>query len=236
MSWVKDVIERMLNEIYLDFDYTKKVLSFLDGEIPEITGDPRAIENAYAVNVAGILLLEMVQKKFGVSSINPEVMSIFPTFSTVPRSQVSVNMITPNNPIARHTIFLGCRINTWHQFFYELAHESIHMLGPVNTKEVEVATLDEGVAVKFAENFYQEYIFPLTSVPVPESPLNASQSVYFKAYQATNKIPDIVLFEIRKEFNNFREIKNPLFYEMTQNYLSRSESELLCSAFDYEAY
>ncbi|KPA98206.1 hypothetical protein [Pseudomonas asplenii] len=236
MSWVRHVIERMLNEIYLNCDCTEKVLDRLDAQIPEITQDPSAIENTYAVNVAGVMLLEMVQKKYGGSSLNPEVMSVFPAFSDVPRSQVNVNMITPEHPVARHTIFLGCHINTWHQFFYELAHESIHMLGPVNTNEVEVATLDEGVAVKFAEDFYREYIFPLTGVQVPQSPVNASQSVYFKAYQAANKIPDTVLFEIRKEFNNFREVKNPLFYEMTQSYLSRSESELLCSAFDYKAY
>ena len=236
MAWVRGVIERLLNDIYLDFDYTEKVLRLLDNETPEITGDPRAIENSYAVNVVGILLLEMVQNKFGDSSLDPEAMSIAPAFSTIRRSQVSVNMITADHPTERHTIFLGCHINTWHQFFYELAHESIHMLGPANTNEVKIATLDEGVAVKFAEDFYREYVFTLTNVPVPESPLNAPQSIYYKAYQAANKLPDLVLLEVRKKFNNFREVRNPLFYEMTMNHLSISESELLCSAFDYKSY
>jgi len=236
MAWVRSVIERLLNDIYLDFDYTEKILSLLDREVQEITEDPRDFGNTFAVNVAGILLLEMVERKFGATSLDAEFMSTSPAFSTTPRSQVNVNMVTADHPTARYTIFLGCRINTWHQFFYELAHESIHMLGPANTKEVEIATLDEGVAVKFAEDFYREYIFPSTGVPVPESPLSAPQSVYFKAYQAANKIPDVILFEIREKFNNFREVKNPLFYEMTLNYLSRSEAELLCSAFDYKAY
>lgn len=236
MEWVRKVIERMLNDIYLDFDYTEKVLSLLDGEIQEIAEDPRAIENTYAVNIAGILLLEMVEKKFGAPSLNAEFMSIIPAFSTTSRSQVGVNMVAADHPTERYTIFLGCGINTWYQFFYELAHESVHMLGPANTKEVEIATLDEGVAVKFAEDFYREYIIPSTGVPVPQTPLSAPQSIYFKAYHAANKIPDIVLFEIRKKFNNFREVKNPLFYEMTLDYLSRSEAELLCSAFDYKAF
>ncbi|WP_122468951.1 hypothetical protein [Pseudomonas viridiflava] len=236
MAWVRKVIEKMLNDIYLDFDYTEKVLSLFDSEVEDISEDPRTAENSYAVRVAGILLLEMAEKKFGKSSLNAESMSIFPAFSTTPRSQVGVNIVTTDHPTARYTIFLGCRINNWHQTFYELAHESIHMLGPANTKEVEIATLDEGVAVKFAEDFYREYIFPATGVAIPETPLNASQSVYFKAYQATNKIPDNVLSEIRAKFNNFREVKNPLFHEMTLDYLSRSEAELLCSAFDYKAY
>lgn len=236
MVWVRSVIERLLNEIYHDSDYTVKALKYLDEEIPEIAANPRAIKNTRAVHFAGILLLELVQEKFGVSSVDPEAMLISPVFSNSPRSQVGVSMITTESPIGRHGIFLGCNINTWHQFFYELAHESIHMLGPANTYKVEIATLDEGVAVKFAEDFYREYIFSLTGVSVPESPLGAPQSVYFKAYQAANRIPDTVLLEIRKKFKNFREVRNPQFYEMTSNYLSRSESELLCSAFDYKAH
>ena len=235
MVWVREVIERLLNEIYLDSNYTEKVLGLIDDEVQEITEDPRAIENSYVVSVAGILMLEVVEEKFGAPSLSAELMSIFPAFSSIPRSQVGVNIVTAEHPVERYSIFLGCHINTWVQFFYELAHESIHMLGPANTKEVEIATLDEGVAVKFAEDFYRQYIFPLTGLLVPSTPLNAPQSVYFKAYHAANKIPDIVLREVRERFNNFREIKNPIFYEMTQKYLSKSESELLCSAFDYDA-
>jgi hypothetical protein len=235
MHWARLVIESLLNYIYSDPEHTNTILCSLDEKEHTITTNPRAAANAYAVSVSGILLFELAEKKYGKTSLADEAMSIFPTFSSHYRSQVGVNIVTVEHPTKRFSIYLGAHINTWEQFFYELAHESIHMLGPACTNEVSVATLDEGVAVKFAENFYQDYIFPVSGLPIPSTPLSAPHSVYFKAFYATDKIPDKTLVEIRKKFRNFHEVSNPVFYDMTRDYLSKAEADLLCSAFDYSA-
>ena len=126
---------------------------------------------------------------------------------------------------------------TWAGVFYEVAHEMVHFLNPVaRAHEKQLATLEEGVAVKFAETTYRELISAYTGCPPQISPVTTPDSRYYPAFKAANKIPDDVLATVRDRFGSFSGVNDAeTFGALTSKYLEQHEIELLTSPFFYPA-
>ena len=236
MEWVKKTIMKMASEITADDDHFDNIMLRLEQETATINPEIRHADSRYLVNCISALLLELAEKKYGETSVDPDDIYIGPDFFQLPRSRVGVTLATPEMPNVLHIICIGTTVRTWQQLFYELAHESLHLLGPTNTNKNTVARIEEGVAVKFAEDFYQSFVFPTLHQRPPNSPLGSPTSVYYKAHQPTNKIPDEVLKSIRAEFKNFRDVKKEGLYALAKDYISEEEAEYLSLPFDYNAY
>ncbi|WP_220465770.1 hypothetical protein, partial [Pseudomonas juntendi] len=103
-----------------------------------------------------------------------------PEFLDIPRSYVGRTQKTKTIPQEKHIICFGTQVITWEQLFYELAHETLHLLGPTDTNKNTVARIEEGVAVKFAEEFYKDYVYPSIKRYTYISPLSAPLSAYYK--------------------------------------------------------
>ncbi|ODL95727.1 hypothetical protein [Acinetobacter pittii] len=133
-------------------------------------------------------------------------------------------------------VCLGRYINNWEDFFYDICHESVHTLNPVfDIRNNPASALDEGVAVKFAENMYDKYIRPYSKCSPISSPLfTRKENNYKRAYIIAEKIPDKILCNIRKEFNSFGKINDiQRFSEITKDYLNIQEIEFICNNFEY---
>lgn len=121
--------------------------------------------------------------------------------------------------------------------FYDVCHEVVHLLNPVfNVQDanVKVSALDEGVAVKFAEQMYERYIRPYCDRIPSTSPIFYRNSQYFVAYSAAKKIPDGVLKEVRQVFGMFSKIDDvEKFKTLVGSYLSDKEMDELMAKFIY---
>ena len=134
-------------------------------------------------------------------------------------------------------IVLGQHVRSWEEVFYDICHESLHLLNPViNVKDskVKVCALEEGVAVKFAETMYAKYIRPYCDKIPSTSPVHAPNCQYFLAYLAAEKIPDDVLKEVRNVFGKFSNIDDSeKFRVLVSDYLSKEEIEILVETIVY---
>lgn len=102
-------------------------------------------------------------------------------------------------------IKIGPEFNTWERAFYQIAHEVIHLLNPVLAPTgtiISASSLDEGVAVKFAEEMYSKYIAEYKKLPFGDSPIGMNTK-YWSAYKVVAKIPDQVLRGIRSDAGGF---------------------------------
>ncbi|WP_159960954.1 hypothetical protein [Pseudomonas sp. R76] len=235
MEWVKNIIIKMTEDIFIDDSEVGEKIDFLKKSLNPATRNLQCDENRFAINCIGKLLHSLAENKYGPSSMDAKKISTQPRFHGS-RSRVGVTLSTPEFPDVVHMVCLGSTVKSWEQLFYEVAHESLHLLGPADINSTPVATLEEGAAVKFAESFYAEYIFPEIGAPPPFSPLSSPGSVYYRAYQCAKKIPDETLKKIRQKFKNFREVEYEGLQELAKNFITEEEIKVLVSPFDYKAY
>lgn len=143
----------------------------------------------------------------------------------------------PGTLLAEHFdygICIGWRYDSWEQFFYQLCHECVHLLDPQMAPpgELIVSALDEGVAVRYAEEMLDKYL-PYIARSFVDSPV-ISHNPYYFAWDAARKLPDEVLREIRETFGAFGKINDRArFAELTSEWLNDDEITLLCEPFKY---
>lgn len=132
-------------------------------------------------------------------------------------------------------IFISSQFDTWERVFYQICHEAIHLLNPIFSKDKsspEASALDEGVAVTYAEVMYEKYISPYQKMFPVDSPKINKISGYYKAWNATRKIPDSALRSVREYFGSFKAINDvDKFRTLTHNYISGQEIIYLSSSF-----
>jgi hypothetical protein len=157
-----------------------------------------------------------------------------PRFEPQPQSQI-VPLMGDHGTVA---IVLGEYVRSWEEVFYDICHESLHLLNPViNVKDskVRVSSLEEGVAVKFAESMYEKYIKPYCGKTPLTSPVKSPNSQYFLVFNAAKKIPDDVLKEIRSVFGKFSNIDDSeKFKRLVSQYLNDEEIRILVQGFVYK--
>ncbi|HEM8158954.1 TPA: hypothetical protein U2M13_003475 [Enterobacter hormaechei] len=141
-------------------------------------------------------------------------------------------------PIARdydYGVCIGWRYDSWEQFFYQVSHEAVHLLNPkvFPNGMVRTSALDEGMAVRYAEEMLAKYL-PYVSRAFVVSPVGQN-SPYHYAWEAASKLPHELLAQIRAEFGSFGTIGDPVrFAEMTAPWLTTAEASLLSSDFSYQ--
>jgi hypothetical protein len=226
----------MAAEIMAEHENFDSIILNLEKKTENIHSDIRHIDNRYVIECISALLLNLAEQKYGDSSVEPDGIYMSPAFFELPRSRVGVTLETPDMPKVMHIICIGTFVRTWHQLFYELAHETLHLLGPTDSNKNPVARIEEGVAVKFAEDFYESFVSPIINQPPYDSPLGSPASVYYKAHKPTNKIPDDVLKSIRTEFKNFRDVKKEGLYALADSFITEDEAAYLSLPFDYKAF
>lgn len=155
-----------------------------------------------------------------------------------PNSQIVT--FSKTHPIAekyQYGVCIGWRYDSWEQFFYQVSHEAVHLLNPrlAPNGALRVSALDEGVAVRYAEEMLEKYL-PYASRAFVDSPVSLN-GPYHDAWQAARKLPQDLLKQIRAEFGSFATITDPAkFTEMTASWLTPPEATLLSSEFAYPRY
>ena len=131
---------------------------------------------------------------------------------------------------------IGQSAKSWEEVFYDLCHETVHLLNPVmGVKNKRVSALEEGCAVKFAEQTYEKYIKPYCNKVPRTSPISYPSCQYFSAYSAAKKIPDSVLKDIRREFGSFSNINDAeKLKNMAGDYVDDKDIEVLVKSFLYK--
>ncbi|CQE12723.1 Uncharacterised protein [Yersinia intermedia] len=153
------------------------------------------------------------------------------------KSNSQVISFEPGTLLAEHFdygICIGWRYDSWEQFFYQLCHECVHLLDPqlAPNGELKVSALDEGVAVRYAEEMLDKYL-PYIARSFVDSPV-ISRSPYYFAWDAARKLPDEVLRTIRETFGAFARINDRArFAQLTSKWLNEDEITLLCADFEY---
>ncbi|TKK12402.1 hypothetical protein EcCFBP13530_23775 [Enterobacter cancerogenus] len=143
----------------------------------------------------------------------------------------------PMHPLVREYDFgvcIGWPFDSWEAFFYQLAHESVHLLNPkvAPVGMLRTSTLDEGVAVRYAEEMLERY-FPDVNPYSVGSPAGMPNA-YDEAWRAARKIPDKALRQVRETFGGFGDITDAArFKELTAQWLTSAEAEPLSSDFHY---
>jgi hypothetical protein len=135
----------------------------------------------------------------------------------------------------KFVLTIGTCARTWEEVFYDLCHESLHLLNPVtDVKNKKISALEEGCAVSFAEAMYEKYISSYCNKVPTTSPTYDKSSQYFLAYFATKKIPDDVLKQVREVFGSFSTIDNvEKFTELVLPYASEEDIKILTTPFIY---
>lgn len=127
---------------------------------------------------------------------------------------------------------IGWRYDRWDQFFYQAAHGAVYLLNPRSAPKgtFKSSALEAGMAVRYAEEMLDKYL-PYTGRALVDSPVGTG-NIFDRAYQATCKLPDDLLRQIREEFGSFGTIKDPVrFADMTSDFLTPDEARLLSSDF-----
>lgn len=163
-------------------------------------------------------------------------MSLHDARSAIIGSKVSTALNDPSTFVT----FISSMCVTWEDLFYDLCHECLHLLNPATRNQKDtVQRLEEGVAVKFAEDLYKKYITSYCIISPFNSPITsldpmAKYSQYYKAYSITSKIPDDKLREVRSEFGSFWSIEDKdKFMWIVGDYITDKEADYLLSHFDY---
>lgn len=230
MSFIEAVI-CLLEETEMPDDEKSQGRAALESLKGKVTVNPREEnhENNLLLRVLACTLLYRLEELYGpveVAKLHHE-----PVFWENFRSQVVV--------LQGDEIIIGMAITvlakSWEHVFYEMCHESVHLLNPrINAQKERVSALEEGVAVKFAEQMYAEHISPYTNQLPAFSPTQQQSSQYFVAFQAAEKIPDSVLRDVRTHFKSFSEIDNlDEFKSFVLSHISEDEAVVLYSPFVY---
>lgn len=128
----------------------------------------------------------------------------------------------------RYGLCIGWRYDHWEQFFYQACFGAVLLLNPKVTPQT--AALEIGVALKFAEEMLDQYL-PYASRRRLESPAGTGNP-HDCALQATKKLPDTVLRQIRETFGDFGNIADPAhFADMTAKWLTPGEAAMLSGPF-----
>lgn len=181
----------------------------------------------------GMLALGMAEQLYGAgddTDLDP-----LPRFWSKPNSQIMPLLGDHGTAV----IAIGTFAVSWEEVFYDICHESLHLLNPVinvHGSNVKVSALEEGVAVKFAEQMYEKYINSYCNKIPATSPINAFHTQYFQAYSVAKRIPDVILKEVRKVFGRFSKLDDAdKFKDLVCDYLSDEEAEILLAPFRYPA-
>lgn len=223
-------------ESFEDPEFTPEMRTKLRVQInsasPSLTLNPREQTegNGKILNAMLALALGQAQQMYGVGDdtrLHP-----MPLFLDQPQSQI----VPLKDDLGRVVLGLGTYARSWEEVFYDVCHESLHLLNPViNVRVNKVCALEEGCAVKFAEQMYKKYISPYCPKISPTSPVAATDTQYFLAYSAATKIPNEVLRRIKETFGTFSSIDDrEKFAELTQKYLTKEEIEILIMPFLYK--
>lgn len=220
-----------------NYQYSPEVKEYLkqliDSAAVDVTPNPRdkTEGNKKLLSSAVLVAFGTVQDLYGIGDDTKLYPS--PQFLDQPQSQIAP-LMDDNSTVA---IVLGGYVRTWEEVFYDICHESLHLLNPVlniRDSRVQVSALEEGVAVKFAEHMYSKYINPYCDSIPSTSPVHDFQSQYFKAYCAAKKIPDEVLNEVRSVFGKFSSINDiGKFTELVGGYLNEIEIDVLVKPVEY---
>ncbi|EPM8848960.1 hypothetical protein ACTSFU_005403 [Klebsiella michiganensis] len=185
-------------------------------------------------------MLRDLESRYGEMAY-PERTYITPLYSRQREENGVMNSqnITPDKsqPIARdfdYGVCIGWRYDSWEQFFYQVSHKAVHLLSPklFPNGMMRTCALDEGMAVRFAEEMLAKYI-PYVSRAFVESPVGLDNA-YHPAWEAASKLSHDLLAQILSEFGSFGTIDDPVrFAAMTAPWLTTAEASLLSSAFRY---
>lgn len=212
-------------------------------QVPEALNMSPRDDNAPSINLRRLILHFMLwdlEERYGDMQF-PDTTYRTPIYdysreiAGVRNSQVI--KFNPTHPIAKEYDFgvcIGWSYDTWEAFCYQLAHEAVHLLNPkiAPNGTLRTCALDEGVAVRYAEEMLNKY-FPDEDRGSVGSPVGRPNA-YNAAWQATRKLPDTALRQIRDTFCSFGDITDPeLFEELTAQWLTSDEAALLSSDFPY---
>lgn len=195
------------------------------------TNSPRDenIDNVYFLRMLTLLAQDKAKSLYG----NPENVEIDldPIFSeTRWPSRIAFTLEE------KYCIELGQSLRTWEDFFYDICHEALHLLNPVkDLKTTTICRLEEGVAVKFAEDCYAAFIYPWKQQKARNSPVDNTQAGdYRRAHTITKKIPDSALNSIRKKFGAFYKSNDPTeIHKLAGGYINEDEAIFLSQSFLY---
>lgn len=224
---------RLIEDDEFTDELKARIREQIDSASVNVTSDPRDLAegNATLLNAMLVVVLGKVQDLYGEINANFHPM---PVFLNQPQSQV----VPLSEDHGTFVIGLGQDVKSWEDVFYDICHEALHLLNPViNVKcdNVSVSALDEGVAVKFAEQMYEMYIKPYCNKTPLTSPIAATRSQYFITYFAAKKIPDHVLKEVRTVFGRFSKIDDTeKFTALVGRYVNSEEIKLLTLPFVYK--
>ena len=150
----------------------------------------------------------------------------------IPRER-SVVVSFSDNGKRKWTAAINSNVSNWEDFLYDLCHESIHLLNPVE-RGTRISALEEGVAVKFAEDMFFKYVSHYRPWPPQNSPTNDQRSQYFKVFLAARKIPNNTLREIRGLFGTFSAVGDcSQLRSMLSPFVDDDETRLLLTEFQY---
>lgn len=181
------------------------------------------------------VMLEAAESIFGPAEMGSELYTTPGYHNEVPNSGIKTTLESP----PRLMLIINQDAVTWEDAFYEIAHEVIHLLSPVIAEggKPPVATLDEGVAVYFAEYVYEKYISSYTGSHPSLSPrgLGPNHRAYANAYALARKLNFEELRRIRDEFSGFPYATDPYrLLSLSAGKLNIEEARSLSAIFEYK--
>lgn len=209
------------------------LISQIQSSAGDLTSNPRDHTNGnrLLLNATMVVALGIAQNRYGIG--DDAGLYLHPLFGDKPQSQLRP-LAGDNREFA---IVLGMCVRSWEDVFYDICHESLHLLNPVLIVEGDgdkISALEEGVAVKFAEDMYDTHIRTYCDHTPLTSPINDPSSQYFRAYAAAKKIPDAVLKEVRRTFGRFSDINDSeKFRDIISDYLDEEAIRTLIEPFRY---
>jgi len=227
------VLLKLLEDIQFSDEIRLKLKEVIDSAI-EVTSNPRdEIDgNQKLLHATLIIAFEKTQELYGESGAKD--LHHMPVFLNQSQSQIVWEKDNPDKSI----LGIGNCARSWEEVFYDICHESLHLLNPATNvidDDTYVSALEEGCAVKFAEQMYDRYIKPTCDKIPLTSPTRAPSSQYFLAYSAARKIPDDVLKVVRSVFGKFSNINDcKKFSELVDKYVSDIEINELIKPFSYK--
>lgn len=235
MHWVKNALVNMASGLLSGDEAYDQIMENLEDATSSLNINIRHPDNRRALLHLSSMLLEIAEERYGESNLKSEDLCLSPSLYPLARSRVGQTMATDEMPRVQHLVCIGTSVTSWEQLFYEVAHETLHLLGPTDISVDPVARLEEGVAVKFAEDVYESFVFPFSERKPDSSPADAPWSVYHGAYARTNKVPDSVLKEVRDQFINFKNVESEGLYKLASAYITEAEAQYLSLPFNYNA-
>lgn len=205
----------------------------------DITSNPREETdgNRYFLQAMLIATLGAAEDLYGEGE--DVKIQYLPIFKDQPHSQIALALDATGDAGCIITI-IGKYAKTWEDVFYEISHESIHLLNPtINAEKIEVIVraMEEGCAVKFAEHMHEKHIKSFCKAPPVTSPNCPFGGQYLAAYRAAKKIPDDVLKAIRKEFGRFSSVDDKEKLKLlAAKYISDKDIETLVERFRYPSH